>query len=271
MINEQVKTHFSQLAEDGVWTSLYADEGDRTTNESWSFLIRARRVIELIEESGVEPRSLLDVGCGTAPIARGVAAMGAHYTGVDFAPEMIEAAGRNIGDLVAQDRAALEIGDVTSLDFPEASFDVAIAMGVVEYLTPDQVRAALGEFRRVLRPGGVALVTIPKRHHWGEVVDIATYPLRKAVKARPGRKLRLEKQEQFRRLFLTVGELDLACSEAGLRKAGGRHYNVELACRPATLLAPHLCYYVNRPLEGLALAPVANFLATGYIGMYRKP
>ena len=269
MTNQAVQQHFSQLAEQGVWASLYQTDCP-VTAETWSFLIRARRVVELLQAAGVDLRDLLDVGCGTAPLARSTVAMGATYTGVDFSAEMIQEGLNDLGDLVAQDRVRLEVGDATSLAFPAGSFDAVLAMGVLEYLTRADVSKALREAARVLRPGGVAVLTIPKRWNWGQVVYALLYPLRRAVAARPGRSLKLARRETFRRLLLTPGELDRFCAEAGLRKVDQRHYNVQLVCRPATQVGPRLCYFLNRPLEGLARVPGGHFLATGYIGMYRR-
>jgi hypothetical protein len=71
-------------------------------------------------------------------------------------------------------------------------------------------------------------------------------------------------------LYLNPGELDRACGNVGLHKLGVSHYNVLLLSSPATLLAPRFCYLVNRPFEGLARIPGGDFLATGYIGLYRR-
>lgn len=49
--------------------------------------------------------------------------------------------------------------DVTALGFEAASFDVVVSLDVLEHV-PD-FRAALREFARVLRPGGVLLLCVP--------------------------------------------------------------------------------------------------------------
>ena len=51
--------------------------------------------------------------------------------------------------------------DLTDLAFDDASFDLLIAFHVLEHV-PDDARA-LGEIRRVLRPGGCALLQVPLR------------------------------------------------------------------------------------------------------------
>jgi ubiquinone/menaquinone biosynthesis C-methylase UbiE len=269
MSNENVQTHFSKLAEDGVWASLYSGN-ERVDSETWSFLIRARRVAELLQTSGTTLREVADVGCGTAPVARTVTAMGARYIGVDFSPEMIESARANIEDLVNAGRAELRVGDVTALSLPDQSCDAVLAMGVLEYLAREAVDVALRETFRVLRRKGAAILTIPKRNHWGRVVSMALEPVRLIVKRAPSRKLKLSQSEEFERLYLTPGELDRACRAAGLRKIDDRHYNVQPISRPMTAAAPRLTYFFNRPFEPLSRVPIFSFLATGYIGMYRR-
>lgn len=271
MGNELVRSHFGLLAEQGVWASLYTEPGAKVTAETWSFLIRARRVIELLQSSGRELREVLDIGCGTAPIARSVVAMGSHYEGIDFSAQMVEAAKRNTQDLLARGDVRLGVGDATKLDYPDNSFDAVTAMGLVEYLSRDQINCALREMRRILRPGGVAVLTIPKFWSWGRVVLGLLYPLRMVARKLPYRKnIKLKQQEEFRRLYLNPGELDRACGNVGLHKLGVSHYNVLLLSSPATLLAPRFCYLVNRPFEGLARIPGGDFLATGYIGLYQR-
>ena len=50
-------------------------------------------------------------------------------------------------------------GDATRMPFPDDSFDMVIAAEVLEHIPADQ--AAMTEIARVLRPGGIAAVTVP--------------------------------------------------------------------------------------------------------------
>jgi ubiquinone/menaquinone biosynthesis C-methylase UbiE len=241
------------------------------TSDNWSFLIRARRVIELLQSSGVDLRDVLDIGCGTAPVARAVAEMGARYTGVDFSREMIEGARESTGDLIDQDRVRLQVGNAMAVDFPEDRFDAVLAMGFLEYLTSDQFRGTLARVRRCVRSGGVVILTIPKRKSWPRLVQDLYSPLSRLIRWRPkGDGIRI-KQEGFERLYLTPAELDGMSAEAGLPGVTARHYNDSIFCRHLSVMAPGLTYLLNRPFEGSARLPLANYFASGYIGMYRKP
>jgi ubiquinone/menaquinone biosynthesis C-methylase UbiE len=270
---EAVRGHFSAEAEQGVWSSFYErEQGKEITSRSWPFLMRARRVIELLRISGKEIKELLDVGCGTAPIAENIMAMGSRYTGTDFSAQMIEVANQKLAGAVRSGKAILQVGDVRKLEFPNGAFDALTAMGVVEYLQAQDISQVLREMERVLSPGGVAVITIPKRWHWGSMITLirlAFHYLKTKARAALGNK---SGQEQgWERIYLTPGDLDRACERAGLRRVDFRHYNAQLLCPPFTQWAPRFSYLVNRPLENLAMVPGFRSFASGYIGMYKKP
>jgi SAM-dependent methyltransferase len=199
--------------------------------------------------------------------------MGAQYTGIDFSAKMIEAARNLMRDQIATGVARLNVGDATKLDLPDAAFDSIIAMGLVEYFSRSKVDRVFEEMVRVLAPGGVLIVTIPKRWHWGKVIELLLTPLRKWIRWRPyssDLKLRRKEAEAFERLYMTPMDVDRTAQKVGLHKLAQRHYNVQLVCPPFTLLGPRLAYLINRPFEWLALIPGGWFFASGYIGMYTR-
>jgi len=89
----------------------------------------------------------LDVACGTGDLTRALQAGGAaSVVGVDFTPEMLDVA------RARQDGLTYLEGDAMALPFKDASFDaVTIAFGLRNVQDPAK---AVGEFFRVLRPGG---------------------------------------------------------------------------------------------------------------------
>ena len=270
MIHGPVQTHFSALADQGVWASLY-QPGAKVTAESYSFLVRARRVMELLGSRDTPPRSLLDIGCGTAPLGPAVVAMAARYTGMDFSPSMIDAARRLMADSIASGSARLLVGDARNVALPDAAFDTVLAMGLVEYFPREQVTRVMQEVARLLAPGGAAIVTVPKRWNWSKVLNAVSWPVRKAIAWRPhSAHLKLRRKEAFDRLYLTPAELDRIGRSAGLLKIAERHYNVQIVGGPFISLAPRLAYLINRPFEWMARVPGLSFMATGYIAMYGR-
>lgn len=87
-----------------------------------------------------------------------VAARGARVYGIDISPPIASAARTEMGSGTL--RAA--IADVRRLPFADGSFDAIYSMGTVEHFA--ETEDALAEIRRVLRPGGLAIVGVPNRH-----------------------------------------------------------------------------------------------------------
>jgi ubiquinone/menaquinone biosynthesis C-methylase UbiE len=99
---------------------------------------------------------VLDIGCGPGLLlAEMAAAVGpaGRADGIDTSAEMVAAAGARCADLPW---VGVEAGDAAALPYPDAGFDAAAAVQVYLYLC--DLPRALGELRRVLKPGGRALV-----------------------------------------------------------------------------------------------------------------
>jgi ubiquinone/menaquinone biosynthesis C-methylase UbiE len=83
-----------------------------------------------------------------------------RVTGIDMTPEMLAKARAAVAEMGATNVQFVE-GEVETLPFEDASFDVVVSNGVID-LVPDK-EAVFSELHRVLRPGGriqVADVTI---------------------------------------------------------------------------------------------------------------
>ncbi|MDX2157337.1 MAG: class I SAM-dependent methyltransferase [Hyphomicrobiaceae bacterium] len=106
---------------------------------------------KFIAFSGVsDGASVLDVGCGTgnlvAELARSASPRELHA--IDFSQAYIDyASSRN-----ADSRIQFQVGDACALPFPDGKFDAALAMLVLQFVP--QAEKAIGEMRRVTRPGG---------------------------------------------------------------------------------------------------------------------
>lgn len=114
-------------------------------------------LIDDLEASTVIPfvrgKRVLEIGCGTGLVLERLTPHAGSVVGVDLSPGMLELARRR----------ALEVyeGSATALPFPDASFDVVCSFKVLAHV-PD-VRAALSEAARVLRPGGIAVLEFYNR------------------------------------------------------------------------------------------------------------
>jgi arsenite methyltransferase len=109
---------------------------------------------ELIELCGIDERSyVLEVGCGTGATARYLAKkLGCRVLGVDIRPSMIERARERAARARVEDRVEFRVADATDLPFEDATFDVVLAESVTTFI--EDKAAAIGQYARVLKPGG---------------------------------------------------------------------------------------------------------------------
>lgn len=107
---------------------------------------------------GGERGDILDIGCAAGSEISDLRRMGFHVVGIDFSPSML---GYAIQRFAGDPDVHFCQGDVEFLPFRSASFDQVICLGVLEYL-PDY-RPALAQISRLLRPGGLAVFSIPSR------------------------------------------------------------------------------------------------------------
>ena len=108
---------------------------------------------------------LLDVGAGAGRHAFEGLRRGASVVAVDLDNASLKDAAAMVAGMYADategDVPAMCIqGSALELPFPTASFDRVIAAEVMEHIDDD--RGALRELARVLRPGGVIAVTVPR-------------------------------------------------------------------------------------------------------------
>lgn len=95
--------------------------------------------------------AVLELGCGTGSMWRGATLPeGCRLTLTDLSEGMLETARANTAHLPEVD---CRLADAQDIPFADGSFDVVIA-NMMLYHVPD-IQRALGEIRRVLRPGGV--------------------------------------------------------------------------------------------------------------------
>ena len=159
--------------------SQYGDDRNLAARQSIYRFRRARDrrtfydvVLDLAELRGDEV--VLDVGCGNGQYLRtlGMRAHAGPVLGVDLSAGMARAA-------LAWGRAIA--GDAQALPVRTAAADAALCPHML-YHVPDQA-AAVSELRRVLRPGGRAVVVTNSVEHFRQVDDLVasltgTRPLR---------------------------------------------------------------------------------------------
>ena len=106
-----------------------------------------------------EGRSLLDIGCNWGRWTIAAVRAGYAATGLDPSAKAIDAARRVAEQLGVP--AEYVVGDARDLPFAADSFDVVFSYSVLQHLSKADVRLAVAEVRRVLRPGGTAWIEMP--------------------------------------------------------------------------------------------------------------
>lgn len=179
-----------------------------------------RRVLDAVLDRIALPSGarLLDAGCGSGRELDELAARG-RVSGVD-ASDVCVARARSRGHADVH-RSAIE-----HLPFADATFDLVTCLDVIEH-TPDD-RVTLAELRRVTRPGGLLVVTVPAYPSLWSAHDVVNGHLRRYRSA----------------------SLRLAAAEAGWSVIHDTHFN-------ALLLAPAAAVRLVRRGHGAAGSELA--------------
>jgi SAM-dependent methyltransferase len=133
---DRVRDQFGPVAAAYVASSYHASGPDLAA------LVEAARL------TGAE--HVLDLGCGAGHAALAVAPHVAQVEAVDVTPDMVATAAGFASQRGVRN-VAFRVADVAALPFEEGRFDVAISRVAAHHFSDP--RLALGEIRRVLRPG----------------------------------------------------------------------------------------------------------------------
>ncbi len=121
----------------------------------------------LVEMSG--DGTIVDLGCGPGHVTRHLAGIHRDVVGIDISPRMIDLARREAPDL------RFETASMLDLPHDDASFCGAALLFSIIHLRETRRMEAFSELRRVLRPGGVALVSFHIRSEEHDPGDLAHF------------------------------------------------------------------------------------------------
>jgi SAM-dependent methyltransferase len=123
---------------------------------------KLHHLLRLVDFDAYRGRRVLEVGCGAGVDLARFAKGGAEVVGVDLAASAIDLARANFEQQGLH--GEFRVADGEALPFPENSFDLVYAHGVVQYTTNPQ--RLVDECRRVLKPGGEAVFQVYNRISW---------------------------------------------------------------------------------------------------------
>jgi len=231
----------------------------RDRERQFSFICQKRIVMEMLSDARGR---LLEAGCGPGVMLPDLLAMGFEVHATDISNEMLRRARQRMAGHPLAGRCRIGAGDLERLPYPDAFFDAVLAMGVLEYL-PSHARA-LREMSRVLKPGGVAVLTAPNRASAYHLARGAYVSLRRLARRALGRR----SMPGMAHNPCVPWTLDRQLVTAGLRKEASRACNFIFF--PLKELHDGASHALNRALVPLAASAVAPLLGAQYLVKARK-
>jgi ubiquinone/menaquinone biosynthesis C-methylase UbiE len=132
----------------------------------------AARILEL---AGLQPSDhVLDVGTGTGLVAlrAGALAQNGRVIGIDHSAGMLEQGSAKARQSGLGDAVIFRQMDAEQLEFPDRSFDVVLSLYALFHFP--NLRAAVKEMHRVLRPGGRVVIGVgagPSLFSWNSIPE----------------------------------------------------------------------------------------------------
>lgn len=201
MHDDALRARFAQTAD------TYAAHAERELDT-----LRERLRAFLPELRGDE--RALDVGTGTGLLARALAPLVGHVTGVDLVPELLARA-------EPVPNVELLEGDAAALPFDDASFDVVVSRRAIHHTSePERV---VSEMARVLEPGGLLFLD----DQLGPDDPTAAFELDRFERRRDPSHHRTLSDREFKNLF----------AEHGLRIVREEHFSQRRELVPYLALA----------------------------------
>jgi len=213
---------------------------------------------------------LVDIGCGPGILTRTLLTTRPcdfRITAVDLSPSMIRrcvASARGAGEVHAA------VGNLETLPFKDAGFDVAIATGVLEYA---DIRSAVEEVARVVRPGGLVVISMLNPKSLYRLVEwFAYWPLLR-IRAVIERSLGVGREHGHKSASIRAvapGKLCRLLAGAGLVTVDVVHFDVTPLVPPLDRMGVFERGNTDPEKEARIATGWRRWLATGYLVVARR-
>ncbi len=161
----RVAAYFDAHALD--WKTIYERSGVYETIHQQ----RRARALKLIDGLALPAGSrVLETGCGAGSVAVALAERGHFVQATDFVAAMVSHTHRLAAEAKVEDRVCTSVSDIRDLKFPDHSFDLVVAMGVLPWIYPP-LDPPVREIARVLKPGGYMVASIDNRWRLNHILD----------------------------------------------------------------------------------------------------
>lgn len=148
--NNKVKSDSKELFYDNfsdVWASKI---NNSETNKRIKVIFK-----DLLSSKDLKNKRFLEVGCGLGYFSNKAFKLGAKVTGIDIGPKLV-----SINKKLTP-RGTFKVASASKLPFRNNSFDLVLSTEVIEHV--DKQKEALKEMSRVLKKGGILVITTPNR------------------------------------------------------------------------------------------------------------
>lgn len=182
---------------------------------------KAHQRLKEVVSALIRPEDIvLECACGTGLLSAVIAPKCRQLTATDFSQKMLKKAEKNCA---AFHNIAFDQADITSLSYPDGSFDKVVAGNVIHLL--DNPLTALGELNRVCKEGGTLIIpTYMNKDSKGKTSGFA------ATVGKAGADFKRQfTVSSYRQFFLDAGYHDVTvsladgripCAVAVMKKAG---------------------------------------------------
>lgn len=153
-LQDKVTGYYNDVA------TRYYEEHFKNPNDYPTLLYRQMHILQMLESAKVSKDAwVLDAGCGTGDLLKEMHTLGySRLAGIDISDSMIAIAKDRCSAGVKEGKIQVQTGSVLELPFENATFDIVICSGLVEYLSDDEGWTA--EVKRVLKSGGILILNV---------------------------------------------------------------------------------------------------------------
>jgi len=130
-------------------------------------LYRQGLVIRFINEA-IPSGKILDAGCGDGSLTTKLAIQGFRVYAIEAANGFVRMVEDKIKILHLEKNVNVKIGDILNTEFPSNFFDGIVCGEVLEHT--DDIKV-LNEFRRILKKGGILVITVPSKNKGWDIWD----------------------------------------------------------------------------------------------------
>jgi ubiquinone/menaquinone biosynthesis C-methylase UbiE len=255
-------SYFEKAA--SYWSEVYERDDDM---RALIYQERLRILLELVKRIGLPSQErVLDVGCGAGQAAVALAKVGYKIDAIDPIQVMVDATRDRAVKANVECAVTCTLGDVNALSFPDETFGLVVALGVLPWLP--SIEKPMNEMCRVLRAEGYLIVSVGNRWELPQFLDPLANPLlgppRELAKRVLRAVLRRDQLPKPRWRLTSIREWDALLEANRLEKLDG----ITFGFGPFTFLGyqllPHsLGVKVHRGLQALADRRVPVLRSTG--------